>query len=75
MTKLLASHSLYRVLFLCVVTEEKKLSVNEGGLRLKGGKVLDGVTLSPNSEVRLLRYGVVRYSKSCIYTSVMMVHL
>ena len=41
--------------------------MNEGGLRLKSGKVQDGTTLSPDSEVRLLRHGVVRYSESCTF--------
>ena len=38
------------------------LSVNGGGMKWKGCKALNGVTLTLDSKVRLLRHGVVRYS-------------
>ena len=40
---------------------EEQLSVNNGGAKWKDGKIVESVTLTLDSKVRLLRHGVIRY--------------
>lgn len=44
-------------------TDERKLSVNGGGMKWMDDQVRGGISLTLTSEVRLLRHGIVRYNK------------